>query len=333
MSRRHVENNKNNNIPSSQPNLLFYMEGCKTCNFFITTAHKANILRNFKMICIDGQKDKFKAQGLKKVPTIIIPSINKQFDGSDCLKWLEDIIKSSSRNNNFGMQNEELIIPDIGIVSNQPNQPNQQMHSNHSNKNIFPPNPPNQPNSMNNHVSNLTNKISQLSTQLNNNQMNQQNSNQFAVPNTNIIKRNTLNPVQPPLNKNNGNKNGVNIKQMPNTNNQNSSQTQPTVKPINQLFGYLQNEMSGFSDGYAYISVDNPLPKSFLPPDKDMEIYTAPEGDKINKKKQEQMMQLAEMERTNEKEQMKNTIDEMNRRIAMGEHNLMPKWVGTNKDL
>lgn len=338
--------NKKNITSSSQPNLLFYMENCKTCNFFITTAHKSNILKNFKMICIDGQKDKFKAQGLKKVPTIIIPSINKQFDGSDCLKWLDDIIKSSSRNNNFGMQNEELVIPDVGVVSNQPNQLNHPIHPNYSNKNIFPtnlpnpinlpnsinlPNPTNLPNSVNHQLSHLTNKISELSTQLNNSQ-----SNQFEVPKTNIIKRNILNPVQPPLSGGNGNGNGkINIKPMPNINNHNtnSSQTQPVVKPINQLFGYLQNEMSGFSDGYAYISVDNPLPKSFLPPDKDMEIYTAPEGDKIDKKKQEQMMQLAEMERTNEKELMKNTIDEMNRRIAMGQHNLMPKWVGAKKDL
>ncbi len=93
----------------TQLNLLFYMEGCKTCNFFINTAHKANMLKNFKMICIDGQKDKFKTQGLKKVPTIIIPSINKQFEGSDCLKWLDEMIKLSSTNNNFIMRNEELL--------------------------------------------------------------------------------------------------------------------------------------------------------------------------------------------------------------------------------
>ena len=44
-------------------------------------------------------------------------------------------------------------------------------------------------------------------------------------------------------------------------------------------------------------------------------------------------MKLAEMERNNEKEQYKNSIDEINSRIAIGEHNLLPKWVGANKDL
>lgn len=316
----------------AQPNLLFYMEGCKTCNFFITSAHKANMLKNFKMICIDGQKDKFKAQGLKKVPTIIIPSIHKQFEGSDCLKWLDEMIKLSSTNNNWQMKNEELYIPDVGIVSNQqtnnitrPPQPPQ------------PPQPPPQPthNMMNHQISQLSSQISQLSTQMS--QPNQ--PNQFEVPKTNIVKRTGLNPVQPPSSINSSSKNIKIMGQNPNQFNQQNPQNLnpqsnvPFVRPVNQLFGYLQNEMSGFSDGYAYISVDNPLPKSFLPPDKDMEIYTAPEGDKVDKKKQEQLMKLAEMERNNEKEQYKNSIDEINRRIAMGEHNLLPKWVSANKDL
>jgi len=331
----------------AQPNLLFYMEGCKTCNFFITTAHKANILKNFKMICIDGQKDKFKAQGLKKVPTIIIPSIHKQFEGSDCLKWLDEMIKLSSADDNWQMKNEELYIPDVGIVSNQQTNYNT----------IRPPQPPSQPvhNRMNHQISQLSSQISQLSqlsTQMSqSNKLNQ--PNQFEVPKTNIVKRTGLNPVQPPSSINSScknikimsqNTNHLNQFNQQNQQSQSQSQSQsqlqsqlqsniPSVRPINQLFGYLQNEMSGFSDGYAYISVDNPLPKSFLPPDKDMEIYTAPEGDKVDKKKQEQLMKLAEMERNNEKEQYKKSIDEINRRIAMGEHNLLPKWIGANKDL
>jgi len=324
------------------------MEGCKTCNFFITTAHKANILKNFKMICIDGQKDKFKAQGLKRVPTIIIPSLNKQFDGSDCVKWLDDMIKLSSKNNNFGMQNEELYIPDIGIVpnnqinTNNPNNPSQYKHQN-------PPIPPSQAsmynnnnnnnynqNSTNQQFSQLSNQISQLSSQMNNS-TSSKTPNQFDIPKTNIIKRNTFNPVQPPINSQGKNINAVplNMNNMGNMGNMgnNPNQSQPTVKPVNQLFGYLQNEMSGLSDGYAYVNVDNPLPKSFLPPDKDMEIYTAPEGDKIDKKRQDQMIQLAEMERKNEKEFFKNQIDEINNRIAMGDTSQIPKWIGSNKDL
>ena len=332
----------------AQPNLLFYMEGCKTCNFFITSAHKANMLKNFKMICIDGQKDKFKAQGLKKVPTIIIPSINKQFEGSECIKWLDEMIKLTSANNNWQMKNEELYIPDVGIVTNQPTNYNPSNSHRHQPNNLpYPIHPPHPPhpihtphnNAMNHQISQLSTKISQLSPPVA--VPNQQNRpNQFEVPKTNIVKRTGLNPIQPPGSVINPHgKNGKIMSQNPNQFNQQNPQNLnpqsnvPFVRPVNQLFGYLQNEMSGFSDGYAYISVDNPLPKSFLPPDKDMEIYTAPEGDKVDKKKQEQLMKLAELERNNEKEQYKNSIDEINRRIAMGEHNLLPKWIGANKDL
>lgn len=329
--------NYKNSTNLTQQNLLFYMEGCKTCNFFITTAHKSNMLKNFKMICIDGQKEKFKAQGLKKVPTLIIPSINKQFEGNDCLKWLEEMILLSSRNNNF--KNEELIIPDIGF-NNLHNVPNPPTNYNvpsplfvpHTN---LPPNLKNINHHLNNHtdmnqqLSQLSSQISQLSTQI----TQPTKSNEFEVPRTNVIKRTGLNPIQPPNSINTQDKNikilGQNMNQSTHINQNNL----PSVRPVNQLFGYLQNEMTGFSDGYAYISVDNPLPKSFLPPDKDMEIYTAPEGDKVDKKKQDQLMKLAEIERTKEHEQYKNTIDEINRRIAVGEHNLLPKWVGTNNNL
>ncbi len=91
--------------------------------------------------------------------------------------------------------------------------------------------------------------------------------------------------------------------------------------------------MSGFSDGYAYISIDNPLPKSFLPPDKDMEIYTAPEGDKIDRRKQDELIKTFEMERINERNKFSQAIQELNNRVAMGDINAIPKWLGSNPDL
>ena len=73
----------------------------------------------------------------------------------------------------------------------------------------------------------------------------------------------------------------------------------PSVK--SQPFGFLQEEMSGFSDSFAYLMSDNPLPKAFLPCDKDLEIYTAPEGDKLDKKNQDLLMKNVEMIRENDK--------------------------------
>ena len=73
----------------------------------------------------------------------------------------------------------------------------------------------------------------------------------------------------------------------------------PIVKK--QPIGYLKDEMDGFSDPFAYLSTDNPLPKSFVTCDKDTEIYTAPEGPKIDWKKQQEMIKKLERDRDDDK--------------------------------
>ena len=152
-----------------------------------------------------------------------------------------------------------------------------------------------------------------LSNQSNNN-LNNSSQNQFYVPDTNIKKRSVLNNLPEPktIIKNSslmGNQTSIENEE------KNSKVEIPQVKPINQLFGFLENEMIGFSDSYAYLLVDNPLPKSFLPPDKDLQIYTAPESDKLDRKKQEMMTQNMETLRENDKNSFKKIIDESHKNI------------------
>jgi len=342
-------NGPNINKQISQQNILFYMESCKTCNVFINLAQKSNILKHFRMICIDGQKDKFKAQGLKKVPTIIIPSINKQLEGSDCLKWLEDMIKFNSNNNLIPQ--EELIVPNITLFTSNPTNTSNPINSTNTSNPINSTNTSNPINSTNNmsqyqnqsnknpnirideQITQLSSQLNQLATQINSDTKN--NKNQFDVNKNNTIKRNSLLAIQPPPTNNFKQRQGY---QLPNSNDQNQGLGQnqgsgPVVKPINQLFGYLQSEMSGFSDSYAYVNIDNPLPKSFLPPDKDMEIYTAPEGDKIDGRKQDEMIKLIEIERVDQHNKFSQAITELNNRIALGDNSVMPKWLGSNPNL
>jgi hypothetical protein len=73
----------------------------------------------------------------------------------------------------------------------------------------------------------------------------------------------------------------------------------PTVKK--SPFGYLKDEMDGFSDSFAYLMTDNPLPKSFTSVDKEQAIYTAPEGNKLDRRTQEMLIKTLETERVNEK--------------------------------
>lgn len=305
--------------PVPQLNILFYMQSCKTCMVFINTAKQYNILRHFKMVCIDGQTEKYTAQGLKKVPTIIIPSMNKQFEGNDCIRWLEEIKKINSMNN---FMQDELVIPDNNFFNSNsqkyvkpqilPIPQNPQMNSNIS---------------INNKVSELSNQLNQLASQINNDSSSGKTKNQFEVNKNNTVKRNNLSITQPPLINNTTNM------CMNNNMGSNSASSGPSVRPIKQFFGFLQNEMSGFSDGYAYVDMDNPLPKSFLPPDKDMEIYTAPEGDKIDYRKQQEFVKKYEIERNNDQEQFTQTINELTQRITMGDKTITPKWYSSNENL
>jgi len=231
---------------NSVQNVLFYSNKCKTCNLFMTMCQQNNLLKYFKLIMIDDNIEKFKSQGLKIVPTIIVKGINKPIEGKEVFNWLDSIIKL--KNNSPINQSNDVYLPETGI----------------------------------------------------------NNTNQFQVPNTNVVKRDKLQILEPPIKKN------INIQN--NTSNNTSNNT-PSVKPLNQLFGFLQDELSGISDDYAYLLTDNALPKSFLPYGKEMAIYTAPEGDKLDKTTQDSLIKNLEDIRTSQKDEFIKNIDLEHKKI------------------
>jgi len=207
---------------NSPPNVLFYSKNCKTCNMFITSCHKYNILKHFQMICIDDKIQEYVAKGLKMVPTIYLKGFTKPISGKEVFTWLESAI---SLNNDSGANK-----------------------INNTNETQFPP----------------------------------QGSN---------VKTRAVSMDEIPIPK--VNKNKVEL----------SDALQKSEEPVvrKQPIGYLKDEMEGFSDPFAYLATDNPLPKSFITCDKDNEIYTAPEGPKIDIKKQEDMVRKLERDRDNDK--------------------------------
>lgn len=135
-------------------------------------------------------------------------------------------------------------------------------------------------------------------------------------PNNNVVKRNIVAPPIIPSKQELQNKN-PNIK--PETQVVNGVEVKSTPSVRTQPFGFLQEEMSGFSDSFAYLMSDNPLPKAFLPCDKDLEIYTAPEGDKLNKKNQEMLMKNVEMIRENDKSNFIKQMENEHNKILLSE--------------
>ncbi len=55
--------------------------------------------------------------------------------------------------------------------------------------------------------------------------------------------------------------------------------------------GFLKDEMSGVSDNFAYVKIDNPLPHTYVNINNDKNaIFTAPEQGKINKDEQKKRL-------------------------------------------
>ena len=123
---------------------------------------------------------------------------------------------------------------------------------------------------------------------------------------TNIVKRNIEEPVI--INNSNVKNNNVkinkNIQIIQENNNQNNNQNNNGPQVKKSPFGYLKDEMDGFSDSFAYLMTDNPLPKSFTSVDKEQAIYTAPEGNKLDRRTQEMLIKTLENERINEKNEI-----------------------------
>jgi hypothetical protein len=143
---------------------------------------------------------------------------------------------------------------------------------------------------------------------------------------SNIVKRNKEEPV---LVNNSNIKNNKNVQIIQeNNNNSNNNNNNNSNNNNNQIskgpsvkkspFGYLKDEMDGFSDSFAYLMTDNPLPKSFTSVDKEQAIYTAPEGNKLDKRTQEMLIKTLENERINDK-------NEIEKIYEMEHYNLLNK--------
>jgi hypothetical protein len=154
------------------------------------------------------------------------------------------------------------------------------------------------------------------------------------VVQTNIVKRNK---IEEPI----SNLSNNNVKNKQQTNQNNSQQTNqngggqaaqngggqaaqnggqqanqnngPTIKK--SPFGYLKDEMDGFSDSFAYLMSDNPLPKSYTTIDKEQAIYTAPEGNKLDKKTQEMLIKTLESDRISDKNEIERFYESEHNKI------------------
>lgn len=76
--------------------------------------------------------------------------------------------------------------------------------------------------------------------------------------------------------------------------------------------GFVNTEMNGFSDNFAYTSTDMPQPKSFLPYGEDDKygIYTGHEGTKLTEQDLKQQINQIETNRKEQEKQLSNIIEQ-----------------------
>ncbi len=88
----------------------------------------------------------------------------------------------------------------------------------------------------------------------------------------------------------------------------NMLRTQQNMGPA----GFVNTEMNGFSDNFAYTSTDMPQPKSFLPYGEDDKygIYTGHEGTKLTEQDLKQQINQIETNRKEQEKQLSNIIEQ-----------------------
>lgn len=81
---------------SNAPNLLFYSNQCRDCQSLLRILQHDNMIHLFKCLCVDDIRVRNSLpRSITTVPTIIIPSIHKQFVAGEIFRWLQSI-KSSN---------------------------------------------------------------------------------------------------------------------------------------------------------------------------------------------------------------------------------------------
>ena len=79
--------------------ILFYSNKCKYCESLISILKTKGLLQGFKTICIDENKNL--PPYLTKVPTLIVPDVNKPLEGKNAFMWVNTIFSFNQETNNF----------------------------------------------------------------------------------------------------------------------------------------------------------------------------------------------------------------------------------------
>ena len=89
--------------------ILFYSNKCNYCESLINILKSKGLIQSFKTICVDSNSNL--PEYLTKVPTLIVPDVNKPLEGKNAFMWVNTFFNFNQETNNFNNKiNNNLIL-------------------------------------------------------------------------------------------------------------------------------------------------------------------------------------------------------------------------------
>ena len=79
--------------------ILFYSNKCSYSESLMNILKSKGLIQEFKTICVDNNKDL--PSYLTKVPTLIVPNVNKPLEGKNAFMWINTVFNFNQETNNF----------------------------------------------------------------------------------------------------------------------------------------------------------------------------------------------------------------------------------------
>jgi hypothetical protein len=87
--------------------ILFYSNKCKYCDSIIDILKAKNLYNGFKTISIDNNSNL--PPYITRVPTLIVPDINKPLEGKNAFMWINTVFNFNNETNNINNETHNII--------------------------------------------------------------------------------------------------------------------------------------------------------------------------------------------------------------------------------
>lgn len=96
-------------MDSKTANFLFYSNQCEMCKNLLIILKSNNMISYFTLLCVDDERVFARLPKIiTRVPTIIIPSLNKQLVANEIFIWLQNLKQMKNQRSQFTSEKMQL---------------------------------------------------------------------------------------------------------------------------------------------------------------------------------------------------------------------------------